>query len=393
MQSLPYEVPDRLEKIRAMMAAFLMAGAGIGMLSGLSGVFIKAVCADTGLSRASFSSIGAISTIVSAFAAYPAAGVLSGKNIRKAVAVGAAICGTVPILYSLSSQQWQFWCAAVINGLFIDLVTMLAVGILVSRSLESSTAATGAAFAAAGLFTAVFTPVADLAIKTLGWRMAWAITGILAGGILLFASAVIPSSVAQKRKKRHSEVQSKGKSEISAAAAVFTANFCNLAMFNHALAFLTDIGYASAAASVVSAVSLLAAAARMGMGIAYSRLGALRGTRILSLSLAVCALSALDLPGSGTLTLYTIALALSATASSLPAKALSTDENGELDGKRFARLTKFSSLGSALGSPASGAVFDLSGSYRAMWKICLLLSVLSLLLFSRTLTGREKTEL
>ena len=132
------------------------------------------------------------------------------------------------------------------------------------------------------------------------------------------------------------------------------------------------------------------AAARLGAGFIYSGMGALVGTRLLSLSLFVCALCALYLPGSSTLTLYVMTLAVSSTASALPAKSLATTPDQITDGKVYAHMTRFASLGSALGPITAGAVFDYSGSYRIMWLLCAFMAALAFLLFSFCLKKIDK---
>ena len=382
---------DIVSEIRAVLAAFLMAGAGIGVLSGLSGVFIKAVCEDTGLSRTSFSLIGSISIMVSALAAPVSSKILFGKNMRLAVFAGAIVCGGVPFLYSLSSAVWQFWLASALNGLFLNFVTMLAAGTLLSRTLSSkSTKAVGAAFAATGLFTSAATPLAVKAIDAVGWRYAWAITGAFAALMLVAASWLIPPNLPETEITKTKETSEFKKKLYMAAAAVFIVNFCNLALFNHAMPFLSDIGYQGRAAVIISQAAALMTAARLGAGFVYSGLGALVGTKLLSLSLAVCALCALYLPGGSTLTLYVLTLAVSSTASALPAKALATGPDQKTDRKIYAHMTIFSSLGSALGPLAAGAVFDNAGSYRPMWVLCLFMAILAFWMFSFSLGKIDK---
>ncbi len=373
---------------RALLAGILLAGGGIGVLSGLSGVFTKAVCAGLGFSRGEFSAIGSIATLVSAFAAPFSARRLREGSLRREVLAGALVCGSAPLVYSVSFRLWQFYLAAAVSGFFLNRVTMLAVGILLARTGEKNRGrALGIAFAGTGLFTAAATPLAQQAVLLFGWRWAYRLTGT-AALLLLVPTALflLPggSDCGEQpcAAPKESSFQEKGASFAAAAAGIFLVNLCNLAMTNHALPYLTDLGYGTRAASVVSGSMILLAAARIGAGIFYDRRGARAGTRLLALGVFLTALCALELPGKNALALYMPLLAVSGTASALPAAALSKNGDGRQNDAAYARLTRAASLGSACGTPLAGLVFDRAGSYRPMWTLCAVFAAAAWVLFT-----------
>ena len=106
----------------------LVAGAGVGLLSGVGGVFTRAVCASLGIARGGWSLVPAITVLLSAALAPHTARLFQRKSPRRAALAGAAVCGCVPFLYAGSGRLWHLCAAAALNGLFLGRITMLGVG-------------------------------------------------------------------------------------------------------------------------------------------------------------------------------------------------------------------------------------------------------------------------
>lgn len=371
---------------RILLSGILIAGGGIGVLSGLSGVFTKEVCAALGVSRGGFSAASSLATLVCAFVSPAAAARIEKESPRRSVLTGALVCTLCCAANSFFTRLWQFYLASCVSGLFLGRITMLAVGLLFSRMEPGKREnRLGFAFSSSGLFTAAATIPLQKVIARFGWRWGYRACAVSAFLLLLAAALLLPRPQAMPSPKAGRTAEKKPALPTGIGAAVFFVNLCNLAMLNHALPFLTDLGYGARAAHLVSAAMALLFVSRIAAGFLYGKYGARTGTRLLALGVCMAAFCALRLPEEQALRLYAPLLSVCGTASALPAAALAGTPDGGQDTTAYARLTRAASLGSACGGPLAGMVFDRCGSYRPMWWLCAGLGALSWYLF-----GREK---
>jgi|GEM_PF-5411710 len=356
---------------RAAVGCALVAGAGVGLLSGITGVFTRAVCSSLGIARGAFSLVPAIAALLSAVLAPQTARLLTRRSVRKVVLTGAAACGAVPLLFSVCSRLWQFCAAAALNGLFLGRITMLALGSVLAPLEEPRRAkALGAATASAALFTAAATPAAQWALDRFGWRQAYRITGSAALLFLFAGAMLLPAAPLPPAPGRSGT----GRARIGALFGAGALNLCNLALTNHAIPALGDLGAYRAAPLVAAAGTLLTIPMRLLAARAYPRLGTGRTLRLLCAGIGLAAFNALCLPQAWALACHPPLLAVAATANALPCAALACDAEGRQDNRLYARLTAASSIGGACGTPLAGFAFDAAGSYRPMWIACAVLA-------------------
>lgn len=382
------------------LAGALISGAGIGLFGNCIGAFVKPVSADLGFSRGSFTLYTTISTLTAALILPLYGELLLRVPARRVMLVCAAVCGGVPLLYSLSSKLWQFYLVSLLNGFFVNGITMMAVGTLIDRWFAARRGlAVGAAFAGTGLLAAVMLPVVRWIIARFGWRWGYRVLGLAGLSILLpvilFLIRERPSDMGLTPiggEDAPGDAPAKGLTRQEArrtlsfwlaAAGLLIANLCNLGLFNHTIPYLTDLGYGEGPASLAaSAAMLLMIGTKLLMGAALDRLGMCAGALLLGGSVFSAALLALLVPsGFWAVLLLAPALAACGTVNSIPASYFTT----ALFGRRnfaavYARLTMAASLGSALGTPLSGAIFDATGSYRTAWWGYLVGGVLTALL-------------
>ncbi len=90
--------------------------------------------------------------------------------------LSAVCCGLVPIGYSFSTRLWQFYALAVINGLMINGITMMAIGVLVNNwFIQKKGIAIGISYSGLRMMAAIMVPVAGSVIENFGWQ--WGGTG------------------------------------------------------------------------------------------------------------------------------------------------------------------------------------------------------------------------
>jgi MFS family permease len=153
------------------LAGAMITGAGIGLYNNCLGVFIKPVCEELSFARGEFTLHTMISNLC-AMAVLPFYGEIFRKGrMKTTMLLSAVCCGLVPIGYSFSTRLWQFYALAVINGLMINGITMMAIGVLVNNwFIQKKGIAIGISYSGSGMMAAIMVPVAGSVIENFGWQ-------------------------------------------------------------------------------------------------------------------------------------------------------------------------------------------------------------------------------
>ena len=376
------------KRLKVILIGALITGVGIGMFSNCMGVFIAPVCSAVGFSRGLFSLIGTVSILSSMFMLLWFGRILQAVAIKKIFFICALVCALVPLGYASCSGIWQFYALAAINGLAINGLTMVTVGVFIEQRLDGKHGmAMGVAFAGVGIVSSAMLPVLQFVIDQYGWRWGFRMQSavgllILMGTILFLVDNGKPLNKHQPLKEQAQSIPYEEaiitKSFQCLLIGLFCANFVNIALFNHAIPFLTDNGFTPIAAALISSVAtLLMIASKPLYGLMLDwiglRIGALLLGGVLFLgSVVALAFSYRKVDGL----LYGVLLAGCACANALPGNIYAIRLFGKRDYPRIvARLTLASSAGAAAGTPLAGFVYDRFGSYQIIWVLCLVLSL------------------
>ena len=275
---------EQKSRRKVILTGALITGAGIGIFSNCMGVFVTPVCGALGFSRGGFTLTGTISILSSMTVLLLFGRLLQTVPIRRILLLCAVICGSVPLAYSFCNKLWQFYLCAFVNGLGINGLTMLTVGVLIERKLRDGRGvAMGVSFAGVGIFSSLMIPLLQLTIERYGWRWGYRLQSVVGLAVLLptilFLVRESDSSNGCNR-----EAAADGTDCADAIktvcfwllfAGLFCANFVNLSLYNHAIPYLTDIGFsAMSAAMVSSAATLLMSVTKPAYGSALGRAGA-----------------------------------------------------------------------------------------------------------------------
>lgn len=375
-------------RLKIILTGALITGAGIGIFSNCMGVFVTPVSEELGFSRGSFTLIGTLSILSSMTVLLPFGRWLQTVPIRRILLVCALLCGSVPLAYSFCQTLWQFYLCAFVNGLGINGLTMLTVGVLIERQLRDGRgAAMGASFAGVGIFSSLMIPLLQLVIGQYGWRWGYRLQSAAGLAVLLptvlflvrpDGGRIAPTKEAADGVQCADAV--KTRSFWLLFAGLFCANFVNLALYNHAIPYLTDVGFgAMAAAMVSSAATLLMTVTKPAYGAVLDKFGLKTGALLLGavlLSGAATALAVAQYRQIGFL--YSALLAGCACANAIPGNVFAARLFGRKDYARIsARLTLAASGGSAAGVALAGLWFDRTGNYHNMWLLCAALGLLT----------------
>lgn len=237
-------------------------------------------------------------------------------------------------------------------------------------------------------------------ITTYGWRIAFAVLGILILVIIIFLSQFLVRDPAKKGllpdNDREAKVSKMGPNErgLSFGETVHTRQFwtvcavyflilaCVYTILSHIVQHAIDLGISAAsAASVLAAIGGVSIAGRFVMGSAGDRIGNRMGLLICFLFLLV-GLSWLQL--AKTLWMFYVFASLYgfahggffALGSPLVAGLFGTRSHGLI----FGIVIFSSTIGGALGPILAGHIFDVTMSYRAIFYILAALSITGLIL-------------
>ena len=395
-------------------AGFAMAAAGIGIFNNTLSVFVKPVCEDLGFTRGSFTLYNTVRSMA-AMAMMPVFGEIfsRGKNLKRIMVGCALLICAAAFGYSVSSQLWQFYLFALLHGIAMNGVFIMAISTLINNWFkEKKGFALGLALSGSGLGGSVMVPIVTYVIEGAGWRWGYRTMGLAGLGlllpVLLFVVKIRPSDmglapygaeavVAGTAAPADTNGFTRGEvlhmpafymTLVGFFLAVFT--FCSTNA--HAVSYLTDIGHSSLfASSVLSASMFVLIGGKIAMGWIIDRFGVRMGS--LSMGLAAiaggfCLLAAGSAPFAY---LYAVCLGFGMAFGSVAPSLITTRYFGTRDFARIlALLSMADSLGNAASQPFPGFIYDFTGSYVAAWYLCIGLMAVAvvLLLLADRLAGR-----
>ena len=366
---------------RLFVSLALMTIGGCGMFS--ITVVLPAIQAEFGVGRSGASLPYAMTLI-----GFGAGGVFMGKladrfGVMVPVLCGAAALGTGFVLAGSAHNIWQFNIA---QGLLIGFLGSSATfAPLVADTSQWFTRKRGIALAICMsgnyLAGAVWPPVIQHFVQSVGWRQTYVGIGYFCvASMALLALVLRPRPPALAAATQQANATSKP-SLVSERPLGFNPNLltgllcvaglsCCVAMSMpqvHIVAYCTDLGYGAArGAEMLSLMLATGIVSRLVSGWISDHLGGLK-TLLLGSGLQMLALL-LFLPFDGLVPLYVISALFGLFQGGIvPCYALVVREyfTATQAGTRVGTVLMATLFGMALGGWMSGAIFDLTGSYRA----------------------------
>jgi MFS family permease len=311
-------------------------------------------------------------------------GIVTGRladrfGIMRVLWVGAAaVCGG----YTLASLSGSIWAFALAHGLLLGLVgsSSTFAPLMADTALWwNKRRGIAVAVCASGnyLAGAIWPPVVQMGIETLGWRQTYVLLGLVCGlGMLVLSLALrqrppLVSAPAPGTAASGGTDRPFGLSPLRAQLLLCVAGTsCCVAMAMpqvHIVAYCTDLGFGAArGAQMLSLMLACGIASRLISGLICDRIGGLR-TLLLGSVLQGTALL-LFLPFDGMVSLYLVSALFGLFQGGIvPSYAIIVREHFKPQeaGVRVGAVIMATMLGMALGGWMSGWVFDVTGSYRA----------------------------
>jgi len=385
-------------------SAFLITAAGVGAINSTSGVLVKPVCEDLGISRAEFSTYRTIVTLVGAFL-MPFYGNLINKiGVKKVMLFCTVGLSIVTFAYSFSTELWHFYLIAFINGIVLNGLSFMSVGILIRNwFIDKLGIATGLAYAGSGIGAAIMAPIVGWVVENMSWQSVFRIISIVILIILLptilFLVKEKPKDIGlnpysnQKKEKEKSKENKVVFEGIMLKQAIKTSTFWLLvipifllailasAPNVHTVPYLTDIGYSTVyATSIVSFIMIMLTIAKIVLGIFYDKFGALTGNLFLSGCCVGFPLLAFIASTPGIPWVYAALYGMASSGASIPIAILVSNYFGSKDySSIFSIFTMVSTFGASIGAPIMGAIFDNTRSYHLAWVMLTVFSIIVLI--------------
>lgn len=378
-----------------------IATASIGIIYGVSANFLGPVTAELGCSNAALLLYVSVMSTVSMLL-YPAAGKLLTKMNLRLLLTGAALLMCIGFgAMSFYTSVFQFYISGAIIGLGASVLMFMTIPYLTNLWFKKKVGfAMGFAMAFTGAGSAVFSPVCATIIMRWGYRTAYAVMALIALIIMLIPTLFLirrPSEMgmtpygADEVDDAQPGVQTGWALTLKEAvrtpsmwllmAATLCFSVTTLLQQFHISYATKELGMtAIQGASLVSVVGLVAIAAKILLGVCNDRIGATKTAWLFGAPMAVglgLMAYARNAPGlaAAAVVLYGCGYGLYNVEPPFMTRTL-------FGTGHYSSIWSFvmiaGSLGSALGSPLLGAIYDTTGTYTTVYLFTLLLLVAGL---------------
>jgi len=393
----------------------------IGLAYGLNfsfSVFFVAIVEEFNWSRASIAGAFSLSSLIIGVGSWPGGRLVDRFGPRKIMRVGVVILSLATMTSGLIREIWHlYFLFGILAGMGICGLGWVPNSVLISNwFVRNRGSMVGIAFSGMGIGILVVGPSAQYLISNLGWRMAYLVFGLAILLLLLPISLFLqdrpkPSMKTggpdqrnalpkAKDSKKQGDWTLEGVMRTMPFRVLFVANFLlPLGVFPiaiHQVAYIIDLGYSKIlAAFIFGTMGLLSAAGRPLFGTLSDRIG--RG-KALTLSF-ICSIAGIlilvFLPALKSvfwLYLYAILFGLGfGSRGPIMATMVADMFPGKHLGSIYGFLNIGNGIGGALGPWLGGFLYDLTGSYRLPFSICIPALVLASIFF--WIAGRHRPNL
>lgn len=402
-------------------AATLLSAAGAGLLSYVSGSFIKPISEAFEASRAGFS--GSITvTTVAAMIFLPIMGRVFKKHRLKSIVLPACITAIVMLICSsMVNEMWMFYPLAAVNGVCQCCISAMPIVILTSNWFAKKKGLVSSiAFSGGGLMSMLFSPMLNHVIESAGWQAGYRVLAIVFAVItiptLLFVVKESPAEVGMLPYGIEQNNDSKQPAELPQAtgylfsqavktrgfwmycAAIFLIALTSRGAQQHLISFWSDAGYTYTFSAMLYSITMgTGIVGKIVLGEAYDRLGIKKAGGLIC---GVAILSYILLCFSGASDMVALSSAVLIGASSAIQIAPATYGVNKMFGDKdyssnYGLTTTFFYMGASLGALIPAGIFDRFCTYEFAWYLFagITLLIFALLVWSYITTRSERIKL
>lgn len=380
----------------ALTCTLLMALAfGPGM--NLSGVFVKPIAEDFGVTRTVVTAQTTLYTFASMLVSFFVGRIMRKVNLRGLMSASTLLVGVSYGLRFFCTAISQLYVLSAIAGFAIVLTTQVPISILINNWFGPKWRGKvmGVVMAGTGIGAMVLTPVLSYINETLGWRFAYLLIGaailVLVLPMVFFLVRTAPEDMGLVQlggAQEHVAFSSKG---LTLKQAVKMRMFwCQCLVFlffavcgslytTNALAYLNDIGFTAMEASfMMSLASGAMVVGKIALGVICDKVGVRKSA--LSVSSLVVVGAVLLIFASQIRGLALAGVMLYCLGTSVPTVTMAMMTEELYGHKQFASILSvvniFSNLGISIGPILGTLIFDMTQSYQVAWFMMTGMSIL-----------------
>jgi MFS family permease len=348
-------------------------------------VYVKPLEAEFGWSRKLISAAISIGALSMAFSAPFIGRLIDRLGARRIMLLGATTVGGASILLSQMHSLPFYYAVFVVSGVGQAAATVIPISLVVSNWFTAKRGlAMGIVMSGTGLGAMVMVPVTTWIVARWGWRTSTLVMGLIIIGVAVPANLLFirtkPSEMGLSADGTAVGDQPGGagvpigltvgaaartRSFWMIAAIMFIFGHVGLGIGVHMMAYLSEVGYSEATASMIIAViSAMTVGGKVGMGFLVDRWG-LRWAVVLTCVLVATGIILLMSAQPLSVALVFAAIYGFAIGAPLVFNPTLTAQYLGLAhfGAIFGILNLVGTIGAALGPVVSGAIYDTSKSY------------------------------
>ncbi len=384
---------------------FVLMFFNFAIVKNLHSMFLVPVTESLGMERSAFSLLFTISGVAVAFALPVVTSLLKKYPARPVIGVCVLMVAGGFASYSLARAPWHFYIIAAIVGIGTAGCTQMVGSLLINNwFIDRKGLAMGIAFTGSGFGMAILSPVLTALLARFGWQFSYVAMGALVAVFCLpltwiFAyrnPAECGAEAYRDKKAKQEEAIKETRVETPVTgpklSAIRTKGYFWLFLIAiciwslviggvhmHIAAYLTDVGHtAGFVAFVFSFEAVCIVIAKIVLGMVFDA----RGTRAGMLFMAgtfTLAMVCLMLANQPILALlFALCYSCGSIFTSVGMPQVVSGFFGQRDYADILSLTTIAyTIGASTGPFVSGLVFDAVGSYMVIWKVYLVLFILS----------------
>jgi MFS family permease len=365
--------------------AFLLNFVGIGIIMNTMGVFIKPVAESLGFTRGGFTlyfTIAALSMMVMA----PVMGkLLERYDIRIIMTVCTTMMAASFALFSQCRTLTQFYVVAVFLGIGSAGSHIIPVSMMITNwFVDKRGLAMGIVFAATGVGGLIFNPLANWIIMNYSWQLTYLTFGLIIGIIsiptAIFIVRAKPADMGllplggEAALARQSATEMEGLTATEAfrgsafwllALIILLIAIANMGVLHHIVPYLTDLGFSSTTATMLMSLhmTMLVFGKVLAGGLA-DRVGLLKSYLLCMIGLVISITLLYGAQWMWVAIVFSVLFGFSIAVRTVLPPLMTARVLGQKHfGVIYGFLNIFTTLGTAVGVPLSGFIYDWTKSY------------------------------
>lgn len=393
--------------------AFFLNFAGIGIIMNSMGVFIKPVSESLGFTRGGFTLYFTIAALAMMVMAPVMGKLLERYDIRIIMTICTTMMAASFALFSQCRTLTQFYVLALFLGIGSAGSHIIPVSMMITNwFIDKRGLAMGIVFAATGVGGLIFNPLANWIIMHYSWQAAYLtfglIIGVLSIPVAIFIVCAKPADKGllpyggEQAVAKQSLAEQQGLTATQAlrdrafwllAVIILLIAIANMGVLHHIVPYLTDIGFSSTTATMLMSLHMgMLIFGKVLTGSLADRLGLLKSYLVCMAGLIISIALLYGAQLMWVAVVFSVLFGFSIAVRTVLPPLMTARVLGQKHfGVIYGFLNVFTTLGTALGVPLSGFIYDWTKSYSLAFALYIGLCLIAVVAGIAVMTwGRKK---